>query len=312
MYVGTLDLATGESLAPPEQIGRFTGENYGPDWSPDGQYLAYVSRRDPVPSTGFESSGWVLVIRSVETGEERELPLKLTTKAFRPRWSPDGGSLLATARDHKGRQGVYRIDAQTGEVKPIVQMGPEATTSWADWSPDGKAIFYVSSDHASRRARVLMRNLETGQEKEIARGLAFNWAGSVLRSPDGWQLALRESLRGGLKVISATGESRELLRFSQEEQEQGIRIGGVAWMPDGRHLLFEKGPRGNMELWRISPDGGEPEKLGRPMGELGLGGLSVHPDGQRIAFSSGGRGDGGSELWVMENFLPELEDHSGR
>ena len=65
VYVGTLDPATGESLAPPEQIGRFTGENFGPDWSPDGQYLAYLSLRDPVPSTGFESSGWVLVIRSV-------------------------------------------------------------------------------------------------------------------------------------------------------------------------------------------------------------------------------------------------------
>ena len=306
VYVGTLDLATGESLTPPEQIGRFTGKNYGPDWSPDGQYLAYLSSRDPVPSTGFESSGWVLVIRSVETGEERELPLKLTTKPFRPRWSPDGGSLLATTRDHKGRQGVYRIDAQTGEVKPIVQMGPEATTSWADWSPDGKAIFYVSSDHASRRARLLMRNLETGQEKEIALGPAFGWAGSVLRSPDGWQLAFRESLMGGLKVISATGESRELLRFSQEEQEQGIQIGGVTWMPDGRHLLFSKGLRGNMELWRIPVDGGEPAKLGLAMVGLGLKGLSVHPDGQRIAFSAGGGVGPTSALWVMENFLHQV------
>jgi hypothetical protein len=150
-----------------------------------------------------------------------------------------------------------------------------------------------------------MRNLETGQEKEIARGPAFNWAGSVLRSPDGWQLAFRESLMGGLKVISATGESRELLRFSQEEQEQGIQIGGVTWMPDGRHLLFSKGRRQNMELWRIPVDGGEPEKLGLAMVGLGLFGLSVHPDGQRIAFSRAGLGPT-VELWVMENFLPQV------
>ncbi len=83
-------------------------------------------------------------------------------------------------------------------------------------------------------------------------------------------------------------------------------------MPDGRHLLFSKGPRGNMELWRIPVDGGEPEKLGLAMARLGLFGLSVHPDGQRIAFSAGAAGPPTSEVWVMENFLPKLEDHSGR
>jgi hypothetical protein len=30
--------------------------------------------------------------------------------------------------------------------------------------------------------------------------------------------------------------------------------------------------------------------------------VRVHPDGQRIAFS---RTDGGRELWVIENFLPQ-------
>ncbi len=150
-----------------------------------------------------------------------------------------------------------------------------------------------------------MRNLESGQEKEIASGPRFGWTGSVLSSPGGWQLAYREGLLGGLKIISATGESRDLLRLSQEEQEQGIQIGGVTWMPDGRHLLFSKGRRQNMELWRIPVDGGEPEKLGLTMGGLGLSGLSVHPDGQRIAFSRAGLGPT-VELWVMENFLHQV------
>ena len=77
-------------------------------------------------------------------------------------------------------------------------------------------------------------------------------------------------------------------------------------MPDGRHLLFSKGPLGNMELWRIPVDGGEPEKLGLAMGGLGLTGLRVHPDGQRIAFSASGGAGPTNELWVMENFLHQV------
>ena len=77
-------------------------------------------------------------------------------------------------------------------------------------------------------------------------------------------------------------------------------------MPDGRHLLFSKGPRGNMELWRIPVDGGEPAKLGLAMVGLGLKGLSVHPDGQRIAFSADGGLGPTNELWVIENFLHQV------
>ena len=52
------------------------------------------------------------------------------------------------------------------------------------------------------------------------------------------------------------------------------------------------------ELWRFSIDGGAPHRL------LVMGGMTevrVNPDGRRIAFSVG---QGFSELWVMENFLP--------
>jgi len=38
---------------------------------------------------------------------------------------------------------------------------------------------------------------------------------------------------------------------------------------------------------------------------MGQRGLSVHPDGRRLAFHASS-GDGTTEVWVMENFLPEL------
>ena len=48
------------------------------------------------------------------------------------------------------------------------------------------------------------------------------------------------------------------------------------------------------------------------MNLLGQRGVSMHPDGRRLPFHAvlglGPR----FEVWVMENFLPELEDHTGR
>ena len=103
---------------------------------------------------------------------------------------------------------------------------------------------------------------------------------------------------------AAGGESRELLTVDSPEA-----ISQIAWMPDGRQLLFGKrigsGERQKFELWRISGEGGESQSLGIGMEDRTLFGLSVHPDGRRIAFTA--EHPFHSELWVLENFLPPLK-----
>ncbi len=109
-----------------------------------------------------------------------------------------------------------------------------------------------------------------------------------------------------LKVFPATGgEPYELLRLQRQEQQEGIQIGSVAWTPDGRHVLFTKGVWPKLELWRISAEGGAPQRLGLAMDGRNHG-LSVHPDGRRLAFSAS-IGGNQTEVWVMEHFLPEDE-----
>ena len=54
---------------------------------------------------------------------------------------------------------------------------------------------------------------------------------------------------------------------------------------------------GPTELWRVTPEGGEPQKL---LEMDGLSDISVHPDGRHIAFTSGRIQ---MEIWAMENFL---------
>ncbi|MDA2927908.1 hypothetical protein MYX78_11890 [Acidobacteria bacterium AH-259-G07] len=316
VYIATLDPATGKVVGPPMLASeRFRGGNTLPEWSPDGQYLAYLSRRGP---SGSGVGSYAIAIRSLETGEERELSPEL---AFffdtRLRWSPDGRSFLVGAQDDNRREGLYQIDAQTGDVTPIVvsrtkPLPVSQRNMWhAAWSLDGKAIFYVHhTDDES--CEIWVRDMETAREKPLYRPDSPIHLSNLALSPDGQWLAFGSSTTAShfaaevlLVMPAAGGTPRELLRLPQETA--GRWTYSVAWTRDGNQLLFSKRvnqPSRPSELWRISAQGGQPQRVGLPV--WGRGGVRAHPDGRRIAFTYPERK---GELWVIENLLPELEGY---
>ncbi|MCK4246870.1 PD40 domain-containing protein, partial [Candidatus Bipolaricaulota bacterium] len=160
----------------------------------------------------------------------------------------------------------------------------------AELSADGKTLAYRIRGSGNAN-RLIVRDMETGREKELLRTESTGAAALLFwaLSPDGKHVAL--SIREDevnrafvLKIISvASGEARTVV---------GDSVGELAWVNDGRDLLFAKGFK---ELWRVSAEGGEPRKLWE--WKQMLWGLRIHPDGQRIAFFSGGNM---SEMWVME------------
>jgi Tol biopolymer transport system component len=302
VYTASLDFQTGELLSPPRKATeRFVGSNSNPDWSPDGRYLAYISRRGPL----WQGS-YVVCIRSLETGEERDLSPKLSY-IFTPRWSPDGRSILLLGLDRKYRRSLYLMDVQSGKATPLVQTGVSEVWSNILWSSDGKAIFYLRQESGSKTPSIVVREVETGQEKEVCRASAGSFINSFAVSPDGRWIVFRffDQAPGlvGLKVVpSAGGAPRELVRLEKGENIPGF--GPLVWSPDGSQVLFTKGgtsPQGmRFELWRVPVEGGKPQRADLAMD--GLRDVRIHPDGRRITFSAG-RPES-AEVWVMENFLP--------
>lgn len=111
VYIAELDLATGKLLAAPSPATqRFVGSNSKPDWSSDGRQLLYLSQRGP--------GAWgarAICVRDAESGEVRELASKLD-RVVSARWSPDGRSLLASARVENDFL-ICRIDVETGDFE---------------------------------------------------------------------------------------------------------------------------------------------------------------------------------------------------
>ena len=284
VYIAELDPETGKVTAPPSQASRrLVGANRWPEWSHDGKLLAFASNLSP-GAQGLTA----LSILSLETGKQEELSPRMTFIS-RLRWSPDGRSILASGRDERGRGGLYRIDAQTGDVSPVLQSGGRRFPWESAWSPDGRTIYYEMG------AGIVARDLGTGQERQIrpdARHFAL--------SPDGRFLAIpREdaSTKSAVLEIVAldTGQSRELLRVP----DIAVFYKVLCWSADGRFLFFRNERGQKTELWRVGVENGESEKLGIAM--EGLLEVRVHPDGRRIAFFAMKLG---AELWAMERFLP--------
>ena len=89
---------------------------------------------------------------------------------------------------------------------------------------------------------------------------------------------------------TAGGEPRELFSVPAEEKIWDT----VGWSPDGSHLLFWKVTGGDAagqspptyELWRVSADGGQPEKLAWES-QTRIFCLRLHPSGKQVAFTRG-------------------------
>jgi Tol biopolymer transport system component len=200
----------------------------------------------------------------------------------------------------------WRIDARTGEataLRPTRRfLGGYSAVSWM---PDERSLAFIRHETEPVPTRFLViRDIATGSERELARVVAPEYVVHMHPSPDGKWLAFvrlnqNRAAESELCVISTSGgEVRFLHRF------QGM-IHGAAWSPDARQIVFTATPKGgrNGELWKTALDSGATTSFDRDLGlpVRQLGQLEVHPNGRRILFAAG---EPKTELWRLENFLP--------
>lgn len=102
-----------------------------PDWSPDGQWIAFATDRD----------GNVEVYKVRVDGTELTRLTNSPGLDSRPRWSPDGRWLTFTS-NRDGNYDIFLMRDDGQSVRPLTRN--RATDDHAAWSPDGKSIAFVS------------------------------------------------------------------------------------------------------------------------------------------------------------------------
>jgi Tol biopolymer transport system component len=285
LATASLDLNAGRLVtAPATPFENYLSILRQPDWSADGASIVAVAE---------QSRGRLgLLISTPEGKHVRELSPAMVY-ILRPRWAPDG-SITAAGIDLKGRQGIYRIDAQSGDVTPIVIGDADVRLAQPAWLPDGKSIVFRRNEPSG--VRVVLRDVASGHERVLVEHPAL--AGLSV-SPDGHHLAYiaqDRAARTSIVTIMAleNGTSTEVARLSGT----GVVSNATVWTPDGQFLLFGQRENDRPMLYVVPKNGGAPKKL-----DIGVNALMLrfHPDGRRIVYNTGVNT---FELWTLENFLP--------
>ncbi len=286
IYTAEFDPEAGRVLTQPQKATqRYVGSNFAPAWSPDGQYLAYFSGRRPGFAEVLRHRPEVISIRSLKTGEERDLPHNLLYIDEPMRWFPDGRSILVAGKDRKIQHGLYRIDAQTGEVTPIVLEEPDSHVFFASPAllPDGKRLAYIRGDYEAGGEIIVMRDLETGREKELFRSAPPLKIGGIYLLPDGKRLLYHEAEKEIIVMRDLeTGREKELFRSALP-----LKIRGKALSPDGRQLallLLEKETRSTV-LKVLPVAGGDASELVRAKEPETIGGFVTWTSDSRYVVS---------------------------
>jgi Tol biopolymer transport system component len=263
---------------------RFVTYNSGPDWSPSGNELVYQVGKPGSPD------GIQLAFVSTLDGQESVIHPDLL-QFSRPRYLPDGNSVVVHGVGLDSVQGVYRIDRQTGKATLVVHG---AGQDLANPTPRADALFFESGDNS---VKVLRQGSETPET--VFQSATRNANFSSAPSPDGTSIAVVD---GSSLIVVRIGElGREVLSLASPEQFHPFP-GSLAWTADGRYILFAKVVGRERQVWRIPARGGRAEPIGLSVRDQALYFLRTSDDGRNLAFVTGDCDLRPREVWTLREF----------
>lgn len=168
-----------------------------------------------------------------------------------------------------------------GENEHIIMESTDPIMSPA-WSPDSRRLAYVSFEGS--KSTIYVQQLRTGNRLAVSAEPGINGAPSF--SPDGRKLVITlGGIDGNLDIYTLDLSSREKRRLTTH---RAIDTEG-SWSPDGRHIYFTSDRAGGPQVYRISANGGTPERItfegsynARPR---------LSPDGDKLAVLHNDRGN---------------------
>jgi Tol biopolymer transport system component len=142
-----IHVVSAEGGSPQELLAEKRHEGH-PDWSPDGNMLAFGR----VPWLGTETSG-TAAIMLLDLRTQQLSRLLASEGLFAPRWSPDGRYIVAAG------SGLKLFDFKT---QKWVELAKDHYANYPNWSRDGDYVYFQSWGHGFDVFRVAVdtRKLE--------------------------------------------------------------------------------------------------------------------------------------------------------
>lgn len=255
----------------------YPGVQTEPDFSPDGQSMAFVrvsedalSRRIYIKRIGSESMSEL-----THDADEQ----------YSPAWSPDGRQIAYLAISKNGL-GLYIADI--GSTTPARKVFiPQEPSHWEQgalsWSPDGKSLIFPDHMGSSPNSSIFRLDLDSLRVQPITSPPA-GWEGDLTPaySPDGRYFAFSRASETAVRDIYWISLADGSLHRLTHDR---MNIDGLAWSRDSSAILFSSNRGGKYSLWKIGLHDTEPVRL--PVGTEDAFQPAVGPLPGQLAYAQG-------------------------
>jgi TolB protein len=194
-----------------------------------------------------------------------------------------GTKVAYVTAEQQGRDRLYSliVSDQDGENEFKIMESKDPIMSPA-WSPDSRQLAYVSFEGS--KSSIFIQNLRSGNRFQVSNKPGIN--GAPAFSPNGKKLVITlGGVEGNPDIYVLDITSRQVKRLTTH---RAIDTEGT-WSPDGRYIYFTSDRSGGPQIYRISANGGTPERVtfegsynARPR---------LSPDGTRLAMVHNDRGN---------------------
>ena len=299
-HIWITDVKSGRSY----QLTRGEKSCNNPQWSPDNQWLSFISER---------VGGKAQIFAMHADGGEAQQLTKTENGVSGYAWSEDGKSIAFTAsdtdakiarerKDHLGEFEVVRkeynfshiftIEVAAALKEPVTgtqrTKGKDFTVGSASWSPDGKQIAFSASVNADLinggTSDIYVLTMADNSVKKIVSQPGPD--NSPRWSPDGKQIVFSSAMgnpkyfhaNAKLVVIPAEGGTPRSITDAFDEQP-----GLNEWRADG--IYFTGLQKTSSHLFRVDPTTAKITRLTRPDNSM-IGRVNFSQDGKTMAFNA--------------------------
>ena len=216
------------------------GPAVAPDWSPDGQQIAFSTRISNAYLFVVDAAGGT---PTPLTGPDSPNPMLEETVT--PEWSPSGDRLLYTivAGEPRGISIMKPNGSNARIIAPYGVMG--------SWFPDGEHIAYVNWDQrvedASRRRQIFRARADGTRIEKLTDLPRSDRMASPSISPDGQQITfIHRAADGTEEVFLMRSDGTDIRQITQgpgnaerpEWHPEGGTIASSRQLADGSHRLY--------------------------------------------------------------------------